>query len=110
MVRKALFVCTANICRGPMAEAIFNALAEDRGLAYCAESADRGQGWVIASSATSSCLPQLLITSHYGLACRKARQPGLAVRSVCFSLLTRVASLLCYADLEDKTHISGRGL
>src|ERR687889_1646904 len=34
-----LFVCTANVCRSPMAEAIFNALAEERGLAWRAESA-----------------------------------------------------------------------
>src|SRR5215204_892140 len=34
-----LFVCTANVCRSPMAEAIFNALAGERGLAWRAESA-----------------------------------------------------------------------
>jgi protein-tyrosine phosphatase len=38
-LKKVLFVCTANICRSPMAEAIFNALAEDRGLEFRAESA-----------------------------------------------------------------------
>src|SRR5215218_4012718 len=27
--RQILFVCTANVCRSPMAEAIFNALAEE---------------------------------------------------------------------------------
>jgi len=37
--RQILFVCTANVCRSPMAEAIFNALAEERGLAWRAESA-----------------------------------------------------------------------
>src|SRR5918993_5416838 len=37
--RQILFVCTASICRSPMAEAIFNALAEERGLAWRAESA-----------------------------------------------------------------------
>lgn len=36
---KVLFVCTANICRSPTAEAIFNALAKDRGLSCTAESA-----------------------------------------------------------------------
>src|SRR5918997_5376204 len=37
--RRVLFVCTANVCRNPMAEAIFNALAEERGLAWRAQSA-----------------------------------------------------------------------
>src|SRR5215204_3185987 len=37
--RQILFVCTANVCRSPMVEAIFNALAEERGLAWRAESA-----------------------------------------------------------------------
>jgi protein arginine phosphatase len=36
---KVLFVCTANICRSPMAQAIFDALAEDAGLSFRAESA-----------------------------------------------------------------------
>lgn len=38
-VKKVLFVCTANICRSPMAEAIFNALASDARLPYEARSA-----------------------------------------------------------------------
>ncbi len=37
--KKILFVCTANICRSPMAEAMFNALAEERELAWRAQSA-----------------------------------------------------------------------
>jgi protein-tyrosine phosphatase len=38
-VEKVLFVCTANVCRSPMAAEIFNALAEDAGLTARAESA-----------------------------------------------------------------------
>ncbi len=38
-MEKVLFVCTANICRSPMAEALFNALAEDKGLGVRARSA-----------------------------------------------------------------------
>jgi protein-tyrosine-phosphatase len=34
-----LFVCTANICRSPMAVGIFDALAGERGLPLRAESA-----------------------------------------------------------------------
>ena len=32
------FVCTGNTCRSPMAQGIFNKLAEDKGLDICAES------------------------------------------------------------------------
>lgn len=38
-VNRVLFVCTANICRSPMAQEIFNAFAEDKGLSLRAESA-----------------------------------------------------------------------
>jgi protein-tyrosine-phosphatase len=38
-IKNILFVCTANVCRSPMAEAIFNALAEERGLPWRAVSA-----------------------------------------------------------------------
>ena len=38
-MKTLLFVCTANICRSPMAEAIFNALAEDGNLPLRSESA-----------------------------------------------------------------------
>jgi protein-tyrosine phosphatase len=37
--KKLLFVCTANVCRSPMAEAIFQVLAAESGLAYEAHSA-----------------------------------------------------------------------
>lgn len=38
-MKKVLFVCTGNTCRSPMAEAIFNALAKEKGLDWQAESA-----------------------------------------------------------------------
>lgn len=38
-MRTVLFVCTANVCRSPMAEAIFRALSADAGLSFVAHSA-----------------------------------------------------------------------
>jgi protein-tyrosine phosphatase len=38
-MKKILFICTANICRSPAAEAIFNALAGDREMNARAKSA-----------------------------------------------------------------------
>ena len=38
-MRKVHFVCTANICRNPIAETIFNALTKDNELPFRAESA-----------------------------------------------------------------------
>ena len=38
-VTRTLFVCTANVCRSPMAEAISNALADEYGLPWRTESA-----------------------------------------------------------------------
>ena len=37
-MKKVLFVCTANTCRSPMVQAIFDTLAEDEGLPFRAES------------------------------------------------------------------------
>ena len=38
-MEKVLFVCTANVCRSPMAQAIFNTLSEDEALPFRVESA-----------------------------------------------------------------------
>jgi protein arginine phosphatase len=38
-VKKILFVCFANTCRGPMAQPTLDTLAEDEGLPFRAESA-----------------------------------------------------------------------
>ena len=38
-MKKILFVCTGNTCRSPMAEVIFNSLAEEKELDWRAESA-----------------------------------------------------------------------
>ncbi len=55
-MKKVLFVCTANICRSPMAQAIFDALAEDGNLPFWAESAGTAalKGKTIAPNAVAA--------------------------------------------------------
>lgn len=55
-MKKVLFVCTANICRSPMAQAIFDALAEDGDLPFRAESAGTAarEGRAIAPNAVAA--------------------------------------------------------
>jgi protein-tyrosine phosphatase len=55
-VKKVLFICTANVCRSPMAEAIFNALAKDRDLPFRSESAGTAalEGRPIAPNAVAA--------------------------------------------------------
>ena len=55
-MKTVLFVCTANICRSPMAEAIFNALAEDGDLPVRAQSAGTAalEGSTIAPNAVAA--------------------------------------------------------
>jgi protein-tyrosine phosphatase len=55
-VKKVLFVCTANTCRSPMAQAIFDTLAEDEGLPFRAESAatEPLEGTAIAENAVAA--------------------------------------------------------
>ena len=54
-LKKVLFIYTANVCRSPMAKAMFNALAEDRDLGFQAESAGvrvlKGEPVALASAA-----------------------------------------------------------
>lgn len=57
-MRTILFVCTANICRSPMAEAVFNALAEDTGSPYRAKSA--GLAALVGAPAASDAVQALL--------------------------------------------------
>ena len=55
-MKKVLFVCTANTCRSPRAQAIFDALAEDEGLPFRAESADTEalEGTAMAENAVAA--------------------------------------------------------
>jgi protein-tyrosine phosphatase len=55
-VKKILFLCTANTCRSPMAQAIFDTLAKDEGLRFQTESAgaEALEGTVMAENAVAA--------------------------------------------------------
>lgn len=55
-VNKVLFVCTANVCRSPMAASVFDAVAADRNLAFRAQSAGTAalEGRPMASNAVAA--------------------------------------------------------
>ena len=55
-MKKVLFVCTANTYRSPMAQAIFDTLAEDEDLSFRAESAgtEAPEGAVMAENAVAA--------------------------------------------------------
>ena len=55
-MKKVLFVCTANTCRSPLAQAIFDTLAEDEGRPFRAESAgtEALEGTAMAENAVAA--------------------------------------------------------
>lgn len=70
-MKKVLFVCTANICRSPMAEAIFNTLAEDKDVPFRAEST--GTAALVGRSMAPNAVAALEEVGIYPEA-RRARQ------------------------------------
>lgn len=44
-MKKIIFVCTGNTCRSPMAMAVFNATAKEKGLNWVADSAGLAAGY-----------------------------------------------------------------
>jgi len=53
-MKRILFVCTGNTCRSPMAEAIFNKIARERGLA--AEAFSRGIAAPVGEGASGNAI------------------------------------------------------
>ncbi len=57
---RVIFVCTGNICRSPMAEVVFRALAEQRGLGPRIVSRSAGTGdWHLGERADARTLESL---------------------------------------------------
>ncbi len=56
-MKKVLFVCTGNTCRSPMAEGIFNKLAEEKNLDVRADSVglDTTDGLPVSENAVKAC-------------------------------------------------------
>ncbi len=71
-MKKVLFVCTANVCRSPMAQELFNALAEDGGLPFRAESA--GTAALVGRPMAENALAALEEAGIYPQVAHSARQ------------------------------------
>ncbi|MBX7126367.1 MAG: low molecular weight phosphotyrosine protein phosphatase [Cyclobacteriaceae bacterium] len=87
-MKKVLFVCLGNICRSPMAEAIFNRLMQERNLSGQYESDSCGTGnYHIGDQpdprTIKACLSQGTPIRH---ACRQATALDLEVFDVIFAM------------------------
>ena len=69
-----LFVCTANICRSPMAEGAFRGMAERAGLGAAFEIASAGTSDVMAGQPATPIAVAVAAARGYDIAAHSARQ------------------------------------
>ena len=69
-----LFVCTANICRSPMAEGAFRGMAERAGLGAAFEIASAGTSDVMAGQPATPVAVAVAAARGYDIATHSARQ------------------------------------
>jgi protein-tyrosine phosphatase len=105
--KRILFICTANICRSPMAEAIFNALVEEKGLDWQATSAGVAalEGEDITPNARAA-LEEVGIYAESHRA-RQISQAILEEADLVLVMSPRQARVLyrSFGSLSDKVHI-----
>jgi protein-tyrosine-phosphatase len=74
MTTKVLFVCTANLCRSPMAEGVFRALVERAGMADAFEIASAGTSEKFVGQAPAPQAVEMAASRGYDISDIRARQ------------------------------------
>ncbi|MDP2333882.1 MAG: low molecular weight protein-tyrosine-phosphatase [Reyranella sp.] len=74
MTIKVLFVCTANLCRSPMAEGVFRALVERAGLADGFEIASAGTSEKFVGQSPAPAALEIAASRGYDISGIRARQ------------------------------------
>ena len=74
MTIKVLFVCTANLCRSPMAEGVFRALVERAGLADAFEIASAGTSEKFVGQPPAPAALEIAASRGYDISGIRARQ------------------------------------
>ena len=74
MTIKVLFVCTANLCRSPMAEGVFRTLVERAGLADAFEIASAGTSEKFVGQSPAPAALEIAASRGYDISAIRARQ------------------------------------
>ena len=74
MAIKVLFVCTANLCRSPMAEGVFRAFVERAGVADAFEIASAGTSGSFVGQPSTPRAVEVAASRGYDLSAIRARQ------------------------------------
>jgi protein-tyrosine phosphatase len=74
MTIKVLFVCTANLCRSPMAEGVFRALVERAGMADAFEIASAGTSEKFVGQSPAPAALEIAASRGYDISNIRARQ------------------------------------
>ena len=74
MTIKVLFVCTANLCRSPMAEGVFRALVERAGMADAFEIASAGTSEKFVGQSPAPAALEMAASRGYDISNIRARQ------------------------------------